>query len=241
MLHTAICDDNEIHLKNIAKSFVESCRDYSPELTLFSSGQELIDAVENGYQPDILLLDIVLKDDNGICVEKKINILCPWCGIIFLTSYISYAPDVYETRHSYFILKSQFRERIKSAVAKAISDVESRKYISFVERNTTVILPAYEILYMERSLKKTIIYHETGKQYETYEKPSVILKDLNRTMFVQCHQSFFVNMERVSAMYTDYFMMNNGCQVPISRSRRRETKETFHSVVSNSIKKSIDE
>ena len=68
-----------------------------------------------------------------------------------------------------------------------------------------------------------------------------ILKDLNRTMFVQCHQSFFVNMERVSAMYTDYFMMNNGCQVPISRSRRRETKETFHSVASNSIKKSIDE
>ena len=156
MLHTAICDDNEIHLKNIAEGFMESCKDYSPELTLFSSGEELIEAVENGYQPDILLLDIVLKDHDGICVAKKINVLCPWCGIIFLTSYISYASDVYETRHSYFILKSQFKERIKSAVAKAISDVGARKYISFAERNTTLILPAYEILYMERSLKKTI-------------------------------------------------------------------------------------
>lgn len=237
MLRTAICDDNEIHLKNIAKAFMQSCQAYSPELSLFSSGQELINAVEKGgYQPDILLLDIVLENDDGIGVAKKINLLCPGCGIIFLTSFISYASDVYETRHSYFILKSQFKERINSAVAKAISDVGSRKYLSFGERNATVILSAYEVLYLERSLKKTIVYHESGKQYETYEKPLAILRDLNRSMFVQCHQSFFVNMERVNAMYTDYFQMNNGYRVPISRSHRRETKEVFHTFVSNSVK-----
>lgn len=242
MLRTAICDDNEIHLKKIAEDFSECCQAYSPEISLFSSGQELIDAVEKKeYQPDILLLDIVLNDDSGISVAKRINSLCPGCGIIFLTSFLAYASDVYETRHSYFILKSQFKERIRSAVAKAISDVGSRKYLSFAERNNTLILPAYQVLYLERSLKKTIIYHETGKQYETYEKPLVILKDMNNNLFVQCHQSFFVNMERVNAMYADYFIMSNGCHVPISRSRRRETKELFHAFVSNSIKDNIVE
>ena len=30
----------------------------------------------------------------------------PFCQIIFLSSYLSYATEVYETEHIYFILKS---------------------------------------------------------------------------------------------------------------------------------------
>ena len=36
----------------------------------------------------------------------------PFCQIIFLSSYLSYATEVYETEHIYFILKSQLHQRI---------------------------------------------------------------------------------------------------------------------------------
>lgn len=242
MLRVAICDDDELSLKDTAKKFTQSCMDHAPEITLFLGGRELIRAVEeNGYQPDVLLLDIVLENDiNGIDIAKRINLLCPRCGIIFITSFISYAPDVYETRHSYFILKSQFEERINSALAKAVADAGSKKCIAFNERNKTIVLSAYEVLYLERNLKKTSIYLDSGKKYETYLKPVDILKDLNNEMFVQCHQSFFVNMEAVLAMETDSFLLNNGRRIPVSKSRRKETKEIFHAFVRRSVSRDAD-
>lgn len=236
MLLTAICDDNELHLKTIAKTFMDKCGSYSPRLMLFSSGEALLKEVENNaYSPEILLLDIVLAEDSGINIAKKINSLCPMCGIIYLTSYISYASDVYETRHSYFILKSQFEQRIASAVAKAVSDTSQRKNMTFKDHSTTFSLSAYKVAYLERSLKKTFVYLVSGRKYETYTKPDVLLREAGGSFFVQCHQSFYVNMYEVGSMCNDHFLLNNGVRIPISRSRKNEVKKLFYSFVSNSL------
>lgn len=237
MLRTAICDDNEQDLKAIAESYMKSCSLYSPELKLFSGGKELLDEIENrAYEPDILLLDIVLDEDDGISIAKKINMLCPSCGIIFLTSYISYATDVYETRHSYFILKSQFEERIASAMAKAVSDIGCRKNITFKDHSTTVTLSVYEIAYLERNLRKTFVCHVSGRKYETYAKPDVLLRGVGDEFFIQCHQSFYVNMYEISSMGNDQFVLNSGACVPISRSRKSESRNRFYSFLSSTVK-----
>ncbi len=241
MLRTAICDDNEHDLKAIAESFKKNCGFYSPELMLFSSGKELLYEIENrAYKPDILLLDIVLSEDDGISVAKKINILCPSCGIIFLTAYISYATDVYETRHSYFILKSQFQQRISSAMTKVISDISYGKNITFKDRSATVTLSVYEIAYLERNLRKTFVCHVSGTKYETYTKPDALLRGLGDSFFIQCHQSFYVNMYEIASMGNDQFVLNNGACIPISRSRKSESRKLFYSFISNSVKHGQD-
>lgn len=235
MLQTAICDDNELYLESAAKIFARECMEYSPKIALFTSGTELINALDKGYRPDVLILDIVLEEDNsGINVAKKVNRLCPECSIIFLTSFISYASDVYETKHSYFIVKSQLEQRIKAAVEKALPEARERKYLSFSEHYSTTVLPANEVLYLERRLKKSIIFHNSGCEYETYTKPTEILKNLGGA-FVQCHKSFYVNLAEVTAMEGDFFLLKNGTRIPISRSRKKETKEKFHAFVSNTV------
>ena len=235
MLQMAICDDNVLYLKSAAKIIARECKDFSPEITQFSGSSYLISALEKGYRPDILVLDIVLGEENsGIDVAKEVNRLCPECGIIYLTSYISYASDVYETKHSYFIIKSQLEQRIKTAVEKALPSARDRKYLRFSEHYSTQVLPADEVIYLERSLKKTIIYHNSGCRYETYSKPAEILNHIDDT-FVQCHKSFFVNMAEVAAMEGDFFLLKNGVRISISRSKKRETREKFHSFVSRTV------
>lgn len=242
MLRTAICDDDEKYLSDISKSFMEKCSEYSPEIRLFTSSRELLYEVENeGYIPDLLLLDIVLSEGSGIDLAKKINTLCPTCRIIYLTSYLSYVSDVYETRHSYFILKSQFDIRICAAVAKAVSELTSQKIISFRDHSSTVTFSAYEILYLERSLKKTIVFHSSGKQYSTYTKPDILLKDVGEGLFIQCHQSYYVNMQAVTSMQSDAFLLNNGFRVPISRSRLKEARDAFYAYVSKTVKSRRDD
>ena len=232
MLRAAICDDNRSYLESTGKLFARECAEYSPEIALFAQGAELISAMERGYRPNILLLDIVLENDNsGIDVAKEVNRLCPECGVVFLTAYISYATDVYETRHSYFILKPQLEQRLKAAVEKSLAETGERKYLSFSEHSSITVLPVNELLYLERRLKKTLVVHISGQSYETYSNPEDMLHNLEE-IFVQCHKSFYVNMSQVTTMEGDFFLLRDGSRIPISRSRKKKTRAIFHSFVS---------
>lgn len=236
MIQIAVCDDDLIQLKNTGEAIAQAAACYVPEIDLFSSSKEFLNAVEkSGYRPDVAILDIVLPDDSGISLAKKLNGLCPQCAVIFLTAFLDYATDVYETKHSYFIVKSQLKERIAPAIAKALEDISRDLHLVFRDNGTLQTLPLREILYLERNLKKTIIVHISGKQYFTTAKPEQLIKDLRNCPFVKCHQSYHVNLELVTGMTKNSFLMKNGQEVPISRSQRKTAKEAFFAVISNPI------
>ena len=151
--------------------------------------------------------------------------------MVFLTAYISYATDVYETRHSYFILKPQLEQRLKAAVEKSLAETGERKYLSFSEHSSITVLPVNELLYLERRLKKTLVVHISGQSYETYSNPEDMLHNLEEK-FVQCNKSFYVNMSQVTTMEGDFFLLRDGSRIPISRSRKKKTRAIFHSFVS---------
>lgn len=236
MIQIAVCDDDPIQLKSTGETLSQAAACYAPEIDLFSGSRELLNAVEkSGYRPDLAVLDIVLPEDSGIHLAMKLNELCPHCAIIFLTAFLDYATDVYETKHSYFIVKSQFKERIVPAIAKALEDISRDSHLIFRSSGTVQALPLREVLYLERNLKKTVIAHTSGKQYATAAKPEQLIKDLPNCPFVKCHQSYYVNLELVAGITKNSFLLKNGQEVPISRSQHKAAKEAFFAVISRPI------
>lgn len=228
MIHIAICDDDSIQLKKTGKLIMEAMAPYGPEIDCFSDGTELLKAVRNSdYAPDLAVLDIFMPKCSGIEVAKCLNVLVPECRIIFLTSYLGYATDVYETRHSYFILKAELADRIEAALAKALSEITENLRLSFREGRTVKTVPMSEVLYLERNLKKTTIALSSGVKHATSSKAEELLKRVNKGMFVHCHQSYWVNLEKVKSMASDSFILSDGKEIPISRSRKKEVKEAF--------------
>ena len=228
MIHIAICDDDSAQLKKTEKLIMEAIAQYSPEIDRFSDGTELLKAMQNSdYVPDLAVLDIYMPKCSGIEVAKRLNELAPECRIIFLTSYLGYATDVYETRHSYFILKAELTDRIEAALAKALAETTENLRLCFREGRTVKIVPASEVLYLERNLKKTTIALSSGVEHTTPAKAEELLKGVNKGMFVHCHQSYWVNLEKVTSMTADSFILSNGMEIPISRSQKKEVKKAF--------------
>lgn len=223
MIHIAICDDDSAQLKKTEKLIMEAIAQYSPEIDRFSDGTELLKAMQNSdYVPDLAVLDIYMPKCSGIEVAKRLNELAPECRIIFLTSYLGYATDVYETRHSYFILKAELTDRIEAALAKALAETTENLRLCFREGRTVKIVPASEVLYLERNLKKTTIALSSGVEHTTPAKAEELLKGVNKGMFVHCHQSYWVNLEKVTSMTADSFILSNGMEIPISRSQKKK-------------------
>ena len=226
MIHIAICDDDSAQLKKTEKLIMQAIAQYSPEIDRFSDGTELLKAMQNSdYVPDLAVLDIYMPKCSGIEVAKRLNELAPECRIIFLTSYLGYATDVYETRHSYFILKAELTDRIEAALAKALAETTENLRLCFREGRTVKIVPASEVLYLERNLKKTTIALSSGVEHTTPAKAEELLKGVNKGMFVHCHQSYWVNLEKVTSMTADSFILSNGMEIPISRSQKKEVKK----------------
>lgn len=227
MLRIAICDDDSAQTKITQRMVMQTIGSRNPEIDLFGDGAELVHALKyGGYCPDIAFLDIHMPGVGGIETAQCLNEIVPNCRIIFLTSYLGYATDVYAVRHCYFVLKSELPQRISAALARALEDMATDVRITFRAEGEIHTVVANDVLFLERNLRKTHVVTVQGT-YVTGSRGEELLQEVEEGQFVHCHQSYWVNLRHVSAMGADSFTLVNGAEIPISRGCRPEAKEAF--------------
>ena len=74
----------------------------------------------------IMFMDIEMSDENGIDLAMEVNRKWPKCQVVYLTNYWSYAMEVYETRHVYYIVKEKFEEKLSGVLEKAIEQLRKQ-------------------------------------------------------------------------------------------------------------------
>ena len=238
MLRIAICDDNKLHVARIKKLTEEILKEHKTEISEYSNANELLFKIEGtGYTPNIALLDIQMPDVDGISLAAELNHLAPECKIIFITSFIGYAPDVYSTEHVYYVLKSQLGSRLKNALEKAIESLNTPKSFLQIKSGSTIVrVPVENILYLERELHKTRIV-ATDSVYMTNQSPADLLSAVaENNSFIHCHQSYWVNLRAVSKMESNAFTFSDGTSIPISRAHKPEAKAAFFQLIVDEIK-----
>ena len=224
MIGIAVCDDTPRDREAIREAVALASPD--AEISLFCAPQKLLETVKAGFRPDLAILDIQMEGMDGIALANRLGALHPDCRIIFISEYLGYATEVYAVRHSYFLLKSQLRERIGPAIRRAVEDLGSLPRLSFQVRGQLQTVDASEVLYLERVLRKTHV-HCAERCYETTEHPREILRRANSVLFCQCHQSFWVNLAWVDAMTGETFTLMGGQQIPISRTFHKTVRARF--------------
>lgn len=229
MLRIAVCDDEALHCAYAAQMICTHPECRSAEIRQFLSPQELLNALESEtFLADIAVVDIRMEAMNGIALAREINARAPGCQIIFLSSYLEYAPDVYDAEHVYFVLKEQMKTRLMPALQKAIENLRFTMPGTIVlkEHSTSYRIPVSDILYFERVLRKTRIVSISG-EYWSKLTPAALLSEVDGSSFCRCHQSFYVNMQHVVSMNPDSFTLSNGEPIFISRTYKKAAKEQF--------------
>ena len=190
MLQIAICDDQPLHGEATAKAVAEHVNGADAEIRTFESPEALLSEIRQaGYDPRIAILDIRMEELDGISLARQINGLRPACAIIFLTAFLEYATDVYEADHVYFIVKSELRERIGPALEKALHSEPGKVSLLYYRADTSVqTVPAAEVLYLERCLRKTKLQTAGGALW-TSSMPGALLSGGPAREFIRCQHS----------------------------------------------------
>ena len=227
-MRIAICDD-EMHWKTEAKDIIEeyfSGEEESPEIVFFHHGKELFSY--KGEPFTMVLMDIELEKENGIDVIRRLNEYWPDCHIVYCTNYFHYALDVYETRHIYYVVKAQFRERLPRIFhqIRLLDRREKTEAYYHVVGHGMASFALKDILYFERKTRVTNLHTKNGI-FSIWEKIPEIMESLPEGTFTRCHASFLIMLSAISARDGKVYILRNKERIPISRNFNKKTKTDY--------------
>lgn len=229
----AICDDDKNILQYLKKK-IEITLEDNCQITTFESGYDLIEYIDSDISnPDIIFMDIDLKEHLGIDVAKKIQQKFNNIKIIFITGYASYVEDIFEVETLYYPAKPINEEKLKKALNKAMEVIKVNKEEILNIKTEVVSINLNDVNYIESHLR-TVIMH-CGKIKKTIYKKLNEIENILPEKFIRCHQSYIVNMEKVNILTTNKFILKSGDKVPVSQSKYKDTKEKFLNYLGNSI------
>lgn len=233
-LRVGICDDDLLwcgNAENIIYTYGEKTGT-ELETVCFANGEELEKYA--GDPIDVLFIDIELDSEKksisetGIGLAAEINRKWKECQIVYLTNYLTYATEVYNTKHIYYVLKEQFADRVGIIFEKIfhkLSQKRDRLFFDVIGSSEIAIAPE-DILCFERNGRVTRIHTVYGC-YNIWDKISVIEERLPDLDFIRCHNSYIIYLPAVREFYPEYLILNDGMKVVISRSYRRKMKNAF--------------
>ncbi len=250
-MRALVIDDEELARKRILNLLEDI--DKIEVIGECSNGRTAIERI-NADKPDLLFLDINMKDMNGFEVLKKVEI-SPKPVVIFVTAYDNYALKAFDVEAFDFLLKPFKDQRffktinkvLKTTKAEANSNFEKRMIDFFHEYskgrlqltsvskipikqgNKTVLVDPNDILYIQASGYYAEIF-VGAKKYVLRESLNNLAEILGNDVFVRVHRSTIINLNFVDEIiHSEYSeidaKMTDGKLLHISKSHKKEFLE----------------
>lgn len=228
-LQVYICEDkpaNQDELKTILADYFKH-RHIPCLIEAYIYGKALIDDFVCEYiHPDILFINIHLKDGNGIDICKKLRDLNYNGIILFITADKTRAVEAFDVDARGYLLKPFELDKIHATLDRILSANHMRSYYTITTRYKIVNILRSQILYIE-SYKTTCIIHCTDNiEYTVYKKLSDIQTELDDDHFLRCHQSYLVNMDYITES-GESFTLTTGDTIPIRRRNIKDIKNKY--------------
>lgn len=203
------------------------------DISLFSDGESLFNALQAGNHPDLLFMDIQMPRLTGLDVLR--NLTEHPFPIILTTAYDRYAIDGFNYGVADYLLKPYTLERLKQALQKAkllaqISTTdkpaqekeEADRKTSIIIRsegqNLLIEISAIECLEADKDY--TLIHLSDGRQLSTLGTLSSLEQQLPTPFFVRIQRSYVININRIKSYTTQNVMLLSGLCAPIGKNYR---------------------
>ncbi len=201
-------------------------------------------------KPDVILLDIQLKDGSGFDVLRAIKEEHP-PAVIFTTAYNEYALEAFKFSAVNYLLKPIDKDELVSSLDKAkdlqkdlqissvrllldkIAQKNEDPIISISGTKSTEYLKIGDIIHIQAMGAYSKIFMKDGSTHTVSKVIKVYDQMLSPHQFFRVHQSHLINLRCVKKLHKgDHtVILENGDEISISRKK----KEAFTSAMNKMI------
>lgn len=220
MIHIGICDDDKSMQEQIYDIVQHELFKYDDaEYTYFSSGKDVIDAIERDrFFCDLLLLDIHMPKTDGLSTAKYIRECQVDVDIIFVTISQEHVFDGYTFQAFSYLLKPLDKGRLSEEINRYMIQKSKHTeclHITINGRKEQVFLD--RVQYFSGEGRKVLI-HQRGKEtISFYGKIGDVEAVIKGCHFIRCHQSYLLNQRFIKNYSKTEIELTDGQVIPVSR------------------------
>lgn len=237
MLNIIVCDDDQEILDRYSRLIKELARKNQIMISLSQqhSGEQLFFQLEeNPNDVDIIYLDILMGEMNGIETAEKLRAAGCDAQIIFLTTSDEYVFDSFDVHPLHYLVKDRTSnaefERIFIKACQSASKNEQECYI-ITKGSYTKRIPYSKISYFEVQSRVVTCHSEEGEE-NFYYRLDDLEAELSDKGFIRCHRAFIVNARFIAKIDKSEIVLSTGESIPLATRKYSEVKKTFSKYVS---------
>jgi len=248
VLRTIIIDD-EAHVR---ESLTEMLKLYCPNAKVVSQAEGVKSGLKaiQSHHPELILLDIKMKDGTGFDLLEKIDNID--FKIIFITAYDQYAIKAFKFSAIDYLLKPVESSELKEAIDKADklsqkevntqlstlannlkTDDQSKKKIILRTFDNIYLIKVNEINYIESDGRYSTIFLEPGEKVivsNTLKHYHEMLVDFG---FYRVHKSYLINLahiHRFEKAEGGYVILAGDAKVPVASRKKEQLLDMLHRI-----------
>ena len=227
MYRIAICDDEPIFLTQISEMTLDilSSMGQPCEIWKYLSAAELKNALQKTPKAyDILILDILLGEVNGVDFAACLRTAGNSVPVIFISSSEKFVFDAYSAEPVGYVLKPISRQKLEEALSRALRHL-APKAIVIDTPATTLSLPVQEITFIEVINKELLIHLEDGTVTRICKTLSSVREILPKDLFVQCHRCYIVSLPAIRSIWHFEITLKTHETIPVSKYSYKDVQE----------------
>lgn len=222
MIYIGICDDEKYMLDKIRKMIFNFFHGKNIEvaITQFSCGEELL---KYDKKIDILLLDIQMKDIDGMETARKLRKRKFKGFLIFITVLREMVFCSFEVQAFDYLVKPIEEKDLKKTMERLLMSMQnaSKENLLIQKGYESRIVSLEEIVFCEIINRKVYIHLASSEVIDFYERIENLETKLDNRFF-RCHRSFLINLQYLKGYKNKTAYMERGREIPVSRLRSKE-------------------
>nr|MCM0167141.1 LytTR family DNA-binding domain-containing protein [Paeniclostridium ghonii] len=230
-LKIAICDDEKIYRDTVKSYIAKFSKPIGTSINVFEydSGIKLLDDISD-KNFDLIILDIVMDEMDGIDTAKKIRSLDKEVCIVFLTNYEEFAIRGYGLNVYKYLLKHSLSEEILKNIIYEVKKNKKTKTIILKMQKEIIKFDVSSIYFFEVNNRTITVHYDFNREYKTksfYGKLEDIEKQLEGESFYRSHRSYIVNIKKIRKIASREIFFDIPQKAMVSRLKLLELKEKY--------------
>lgn len=237
MLLIAVCDDQESDQRQLCAAIEMYLNEQgiAAKLFVYHCAEQLMAATEgNKVKFDLIFLDIVMAELDGLNCARLIRQQDKLVNIIFLTCSTDHICEGYEVNATAYLVKPINESKLQAALTKAITQMKewSQDSIAITCGGVTQRILIKDIRYLESHKNRLeIALAQAGERLIAYTTLDSFAQLNPSPMWIRTHKSFLVNFLYVEQYATDKVVLSTGTVIPVSRFYKEQAREKFYKLL----------
>jgi DNA-binding LytR/AlgR family response regulator len=222
----AICEDEAAfrnEQENVCRGILEKLK-FEYQISVFDSGTDFWDVFKTGKRYDLILLDIMMDETDGMELAQRIREYDRDTAIVFITSNPGFALQGYDVNALHYLMKPLESDVLERLIKADYRNRFQSSFLVFKSGTQTLRLPIRDVICLETVGRRVAVTMQDRK-VEYSGKLSDLLA--GKEQLVRCHKAFAINPRNIWELTRTDAVAMNGIKIPVSRTYIKDVQKAL--------------